>query len=67
MGISYYLTECPCVKRHCTSKCSPIYGFCKNGQRQIPVKLLDVAGLIPGASEGAGLGNKVLSLECGDS
>ena len=55
------------MKRHCTSKCSPIYGFCKNGQRQIPVKLLDVAGLIPGASEGAGLGNKVLSLECGDS
>ncbi|KAK8816541.1 hypothetical protein WA556_001484 [Blastocystis sp. ATCC 50177/Nand II] len=26
----------------------------------IPVKLLDVAGLIPGASEGAGLGNKFL-------
>ena len=58
-GISYYLTECPSVKRHCSEKCSPIYGFCKHGQRQIPVKLLDVAGLIPGASEGAGLGNKV--------
>lgn len=58
-GITYYLTECPCVKRKCTKQCSPVYGFCKEGQRQIPVKLLDVAGLIPGASEGAGLGNKV--------
>ena len=30
------------------------------GTRFIPVKLLDVAGLVPGASEGAGLGNKFL-------
>lgn len=58
-GITYYLTDCPCRKRNCSKQCSPIYGFCKDGQRQIPVKLLDVAGLIPGASEGAGLGNKV--------
>lgn len=55
------MTECPCVKKHLTKECSPIYGHCKDGQRQIPLKLLDVAGLIPGASEGAGLGNKVQS------
>ena len=30
------------------------------GERHIPIKLLDVAGLIPGASEGKGLGNKVV-------
>ena len=60
-GITYYLTECPCVKKKLTKECSPLYGFCKDGQRQIPLKLLDVAGLIPGASEGAGLGNKVAS------
>lgn len=55
------------MKRHCSDKCSPIYGFCKHGQRQIPVKLLDVAGLIPGASEGAGLGNKVFFIRCDDA
>ena len=33
--------------------------------RFIPVKLLDVAGLVPGASEGAGLGNKFLNDLCG--
>ena len=53
------MTECPCVQKHLTKECSPLYGHCKDGQRQIPLKLLDVAGLIPGASEGAGLGNKV--------
>lgn len=40
--------------------CKPKYGWCHNGTRGIPIKLLDVAGLIPGASEGAGLGNKFL-------
>ena len=53
------MTDCPCASKDLKSSCSPMYGFCKDGQRQIPVKLLDVAGLIPGASEGAGLGNKV--------
>lgn len=39
---------------------SAVYGRCDQGVRHVPVKLLDVAGLIPGASEGAGLGNKFL-------
>ena len=58
-GITYYMTQCPCKEKGRSKECSPLYGFCKDGQRQIPLKLLDVAGLIPGASEGAGLGNKV--------
>jgi len=33
---------------------------CKDGRRYIPVRLIDVAGLIPGAHEGRGLGNKFL-------
>lgn len=41
--------------------CDPRVGFCKNGTRFVPVKLVDVAGLIPGAHEGKGLGNKFLS------
>lgn len=42
-----------------SDQCKPLVGKCVKGVRYIPVKLLDVAGLIPGASEGAGLGNKV--------
>ncbi|OQR96830.1 hypothetical protein THRCLA_07152 [Thraustotheca clavata] len=59
-GITYYMTECPCKSRGKSALCKPKYGSCVDGTRHIPVKLLDVAGLIPGASEGAGLGNKFL-------
>ncbi|KAE9033068.1 putative GTP-binding protein [Phytophthora rubi] len=59
-GITYYMTPCPCLDKDKTAVCAPRYGKCEQGTRYIPVKLLDVAGLIPGASEGAGLGNKFL-------
>ncbi len=35
-------------------------GKCIEGWRFIPVKLIDVAGLVPGAHEGRGLGNEFL-------
>ncbi|MFB6145640.1 MAG: redox-regulated ATPase YchF [Candidatus Nanohaloarchaea archaeon] len=41
--------------------CDPRVGFCNDGTRYVPVKLVDVAGLIPGAHEGKGLGNKFLT------
>lgn len=41
--------------------CDPSTGFCREGTRFVPVKLVDVAGLVPGAHEGKGLGNKFLS------
>ena len=34
--------------------------FVLNGTRFIPVKLIDIAGLVPGAHEGKGLGNQFL-------
>ncbi|MEN2999894.1 MAG: redox-regulated ATPase YchF [Acidilobaceae archaeon] len=40
--------------------CDPGNSFCKRGQRFIPVKIIDVAGLVPGAHEGRGLGNRFL-------
>jgi ribosome-binding ATPase len=43
------------------SHCTPRYGRCEGGVRHVPIKLLDVAGLVPGASEGKGLGNKFLN------
>ncbi|KAI9701321.1 MAG: hypothetical protein M1820_006543 [Bogoriella megaspora] len=42
------------------SRCKPNYGSCVDGQRSVPIELLDVAGLVPGASEGRGLGNRFL-------
>lgn len=59
-GITYFMSQCPCVAKNKSSVCQPRYGKCVQGTRYIPIKLLDVAGLIPGASEGAGLGNKFL-------
>lgn len=41
-------------------KCNPRSGFCINGFRFIPFKIIDVAGLVPGASQGRGLGNKFM-------
>lgn len=40
---------------------NPKNSVCINGIRYIPIKLLDVAGLVPDAHLGKGLGNKFLS------
>jgi hypothetical protein len=50
-----------CVETFFKTKCNPRQGFCIDGQRFVPVKLMDVAGLVPGAHLGKGLGNKFLS------
>ncbi|MBT4647860.1 redox-regulated ATPase YchF [archaeon] len=39
---------------------TPRVGFKKGNYRFVPVKLLDVAGLVPGAHEGKGMGNQFL-------
>ncbi|MCK5492060.1 MAG: redox-regulated ATPase YchF [Candidatus Omnitrophica bacterium] len=41
-------------------KCNPRTGFCTGETRFVPVELMDVAGLVEGASEGKGPGNKFL-------
>ena len=40
--------------------CNPNNSQCIDGTRLIPIELIDVAGLVPGAHEGKGLGNKFL-------
>jgi len=57
-GIGYVATQCPC--KELGKKCNPKNSKCVDGTRFIPIKLLDVAGLIPGAHEGRGLGNQFL-------
>ena len=57
-GVGFVRTECP--EKFYNVKCNPQKGFCIDGQRFVPVKLLDVAGLVPGAHEGKGLGLQFL-------
>lgn len=59
MGISYVRKECPC--RELDEECEPQNSQCFNGTRLIPVKLVDIAGLIKDAHKGKGLGNQFLS------
>lgn len=56
----YLEIDCACARFGLQAKCKPNYGWCENGKRHVPIELLDVAGLIPGASQGLGLGNKFL-------
>jgi ribosome-binding ATPase YchF (GTP1/OBG family) len=58
VGISYVSVDCVC--KEFGVKCNPKVGYCKNGKRFIPIKLIDVGGLIPGSHLGRGLGNKFL-------
>ena len=39
---------------------NPRDGYVKNGFRFVPVQVIDVAGLVPGAHEGKGMGNQFL-------
>ncbi|MHB8603757.1 MAG: redox-regulated ATPase YchF [Thermoplasmatota archaeon] len=60
-GVGYVrLAPCPHLALGAGASCNPKSGACTNGTRWVPVELLDVAGLVPGASEGKGLGNKFL-------
>ena len=57
-GVGYVKVEC--IEKEFNVKCNPQHGFCISGHRFVPVDLMDVAGLVQGASEGKGLGNKFL-------
>ena len=56
VGIAHVKAECACKHFVIDHK----HPLCFKGTRLIPVKLIDVAGLVPGAHEGKGLGNKFL-------
>lgn len=58
-GIGFVRVQC--VDRERGVQCNPRYGFCREGVRFVPVELMDVAGLVPGAHEGKGLGNQFLN------
>ncbi len=53
-GVAYVRTKCACkgLKLRC--------GKCVDGNRFVPVNMIDVAGLVPDAHKGKGLGNQFL-------
>jgi ribosome-binding ATPase len=58
-GVAYARVKCAHAEMG-LPKCDARGGHCKNGIREIPVQLLDVAGLVPDAHMGKGMGNKFL-------
>lgn len=58
-GVTYVRAECPC--KALGKKCDPKNSKCVDGIRLVPVKMIDVAGLVPDAHLGKGLGNQFLS------
>ncbi|MCJ1402992.1 hypothetical protein MMC11_006214 [Xylographa trunciseda] len=59
-AIGYLQISCACARFSVSDRCKPNYGSCVDGRRSVPIELLDVAGLVPGAHQGKGLGNKFL-------
>ncbi len=58
VGVAYARTRCVC--KEFNVKDNPKRSLCVDGNRFIPVKMIDVAGLVPDAHKGRGLGNKFL-------
>ncbi len=63
-GVGFVKIKCPESELGKDKKCSPNHGFCNNGYRFVPVKLIDVAGLVPEAHKGKGQGNEFLTDLC---
>ena len=58
VGVAHLRTKCVCREMGVTD--APRNSACVNGTRLVPVKIVDVAGLVEGASKGKGLGNQFL-------
>jgi ribosome-binding ATPase len=57
-GVGYARVDCAC--KFFKVQCNPRVGYCVENTRYVPIELIDVAGLVPGAHEGKGMGNQFL-------
>jgi len=57
-GVGFVKVDC--VEKDFNVKCKPKFGYCLDGKRFVPVEMIDVAGLVPGAHLGKGRGNQFL-------
>jgi len=57
-GVTYARAKCP--DKEFGTKCTPRVGKCIGGTRLVPINIVDVAGLVPGAHLGKGMGNQFL-------
>ncbi len=55
-GVGYVVVDCACRRLDVTCDADR----CTDGTRKVPVNVSDVAGLVPGAAEGKGMGNEFL-------
>ena len=58
VGVTYVRSPCPCREFKVT--CTPKNSKCVDGVRYVPIRMIDVAGLVEGAYMGRGLGNRFL-------
>eukprot|EP00759_Apiculatamorpha_spiralis_P041924 PhF_6_TR40344/c0_g1_i1/m.60004/K06942/ychF; ribosome-binding ATPase len=64
IGNGYVGLTCACKEYNVTATCGALYGHTQPGVRRVPVRIKDVAGLVPGAYLGHGKGNKFLDDLC---
>ncbi len=58
IGVGYVRKKCPHLELG--RQCNPRDSFCRGGTRFVPIRMVDVAGLVPDAHLGKGLGLQFL-------
>ena len=58
-GVAFVKVDC--VDKEFNTQCNPREGYCINHKRFIPVKIVDIPGLIEGSHQGLGKGNQFLA------
>jgi len=58
-GVAYVKIDC--IDKEFNKQCQPRIGYCLDHNRFIPIRLMDIPGIIEGSHEGHGRGNEFLA------